>query len=94
MDNILENIPPWSLGYVGGSIGLAALTSLNLVSPLYFVLFFDQLFRGQIWRLLTAYFFAGQFSFSFFTHVLFSYHSDVCSHAIESCSFRVLRNNT
>lgn len=48
MEDILAAIPPWTLGYVGGSIAMAASVSWSVVGYTKFLLYFDELIRGQV----------------------------------------------
>ena len=73
MEELTRTVPPWTLGYIVAAIALGATTTMGLISPYAYYLFFPKLLSGQIWRLFTPFLYAGNFSMRFFTHILFSY---------------------
>lgn len=50
MDAITSTIPPWTLGYIATSIALSATTTLKLLSPYSFFLFFEKLLEFQVFN--------------------------------------------
>eukprot|EP00826_Nyctotherus_ovalis_P051358 TRINITY_DN6412_c0_g4_i2.p1 TRINITY_DN6412_c0_g4~~TRINITY_DN6412_c0_g4_i2.p1 ORF type:complete len:117 (+),score=6.71 TRINITY_DN6412_c0_g4_i2:93-443(+) len=73
MEEFFSTIPPWSKTYLIACVVLAAVSTYGIISPAYYLLIYQQLFRGQIWRLLTAFIYFGDFSINFLFHTLFMY---------------------
>eukprot|EP00826_Nyctotherus_ovalis_P051359 TRINITY_DN6412_c0_g4_i3.p1 TRINITY_DN6412_c0_g4~~TRINITY_DN6412_c0_g4_i3.p1 ORF type:complete len:146 (+),score=21.81 TRINITY_DN6412_c0_g4_i3:93-530(+) len=71
MEEFFSTIPPWSKTYLIACVVLAAVSTYGIISPAYYLLIYQQLFRGQIWRLLTAFIYFGDFSINFLFHTLF-----------------------
>jgi len=71
-----KNLPPITKHYFVTAVGTTILTSLGVFSPMLLILNFDLIFyKFQIWRLITCFFFFGNFGlpFVFGVYILVKY---------------------
>lgn len=70
------NMPFVTKLLVTSTVALAGLTAMNVVNPHDVILNWDLVIKKfQIWRLFTAYVFAGSFSFNFLMHTVVLYEN-------------------
>lgn len=70
---VLANIPPFTRVWGIAILGLSALVSLQVISPMLLIYHPEFCFvRGQIWRLFTSLCFAGPLDFNLITHLIMS----------------------
>ena len=65
MDDIraaIKRIPPVTRYYLGITLVLSFCMTYQIISPYNLLLDWPSVFRGQIWRVLTTFFFLGPFS--------------------------------
>ena len=71
----ISKIPPVTRYYMGITLLLSFCMTYQIVSPYAVILDFNLVCKGEIWRLLTAYFFAGSFSMNFLFTMLMIYYT-------------------
>ena len=66
-----DAMPPITRGYLTGALLMTSLSSFGMVNPVR-MLFFPApvIYKFEIWRLLTNFFFFGKFSFAFVMQML------------------------
>jgi Derlin-2/3 len=66
-------VAPVTRYFTGITFFLSFCMTYQIISPSLLYLLFDYVGRGQIWRLLTTYFFAGPFSMNFLFAMMMNY---------------------
>mmetsp|Transcript_38957 Transcript_38957/g.154159 ORF Transcript_38957/g.154159 Transcript_38957/m.154159 type:complete len:254 (-) Transcript_38957:3993-4754(-) len=66
-------MPPVTRSYVALSVITTGMCALDMISPLKLYLNWTQILEGQVWRLLTNFFFFGKFGLDFLFHMFFLY---------------------
>ena len=78
MDDIREairKIPPVTRYYCGITLLFSFCMTYQIISPYTLLLDWDAVFRGQIWRLVTTFFFVGPFSMPFLFGMMMIYYA-------------------
>lgn len=71
----IRQIPPVTRYYLGITLLLSFCMTYQIISSYSLFLFWDLVFKGQIWRLITPFFFAGGFSMNFLFAMMMIYYS-------------------
>lgn len=73
--NWFFDIPPVSRSFLAGAILVSTACYMDIVSPLSLYFNYELIFnKGQYWRIITSFFFFGQFSIDFLFHLYFVVH--------------------
>mmetsp|Transcript_32911 Transcript_32911/g.84977 ORF Transcript_32911/g.84977 Transcript_32911/m.84977 type:complete len:203 (-) Transcript_32911:25-633(-) len=65
------SVPPVTRFYIIASVATTAAVSTSIVTPLQLYLNFSLVAKGEIWRLVTTFFYFGDFKIDFFFHMFF-----------------------
>jgi len=71
----LRQIPPVTRYYMGATLLLSFCVTYQIVNVYSVFLVFYKIGEGEIWRVLTTYFFAGGFSMNFLFAMMMIYYS-------------------
>jgi len=75
-EDFFKNLPIVTKYTVIFSLGLTVLASLQVLNPYSYLLFWDKIFdlkSLQLWRLITNFYYFGNFSFNFIFNFMFLY---------------------
>ena len=78
MDDIraaIKRIPPVTRTFLGVTLLLSFCMTYQIVSPYNLVLDWTSVFQGQVWRIITTFFFVGPFSMQFLFGMMMIYYS-------------------
>ena len=72
----IAKIPTVTRYYLGGTLLMSFCMTYSIISPYVLFLDFPSVFyQGQIWRLVTTFFFAGGFSMNFLFAMMMIYYT-------------------
>jgi len=72
-EGFLQSVPPVTRVYCGGVLATTLGIKLGLLSPLKIYFNPQLIFQGEYWRILSSFFFFGNFNLHFIFHMLFIY---------------------
>ena len=78
MDEIraaIKRIPPVTRYFLGITLFLSFCMTYQIISPYNLVMDWTSVFSGQIWRLISTFFFVGPFSMSFIFGMAMIYYA-------------------
>ena len=71
----IKRIPPVTRYSLGLTLLLSFCCTYSILSPYSLILDWTAVFQGQVWRIITTFFFVGPFSMSFLFGMMMIYYS-------------------